>query len=119
MAEEEASVGSTLSTYSLFSFLHHANVPLTDRDPWRLKQIISILIQCLPGFANLLPSPNPVFHRDIKPDIILVVDREREVESQEAGPRIKLAVFDLAVQGVDRGGLASTFSYVAPEAFSN
>lgn len=46
-------------------------------------------------------------------------DRESDVESSEPGPRIKLADFGLAREGTKCGGLAGTFSYMAPEAFTS
>lgn len=81
--------------------------------------VISILIQLLRGLAYLHARPNPVIHRDIKPANILVEDREREVDTQVPGPWIKLADFGLAREGTKCGGLAGTFSYVAPEAYGS
>ena len=60
-----------------------------------------------------------MIHRDIKPTNILVDDRERDVDSREPGPRIKLADFGLAREGTKCGGPAGTFAYMAPEAFTH
>ena len=88
-----------------------------DQRPWQIDQIVSILTQALRGLASLHASPDPVIHRDIKPDNILVADQHSGGEVFEAGPWIKLADFGLATQGSKCEGFAGTWLYTAPEAF--
>ena len=91
---------------------------MRDRPYWSLSQILSILNQCLRGLASLHASPNPVIHRDIKPQNILVEYREGLVEPREPEPWIKLADFGEAVQGTECNGQAGTREYAAPETFT-
>ena len=88
-----------------------------DRGTWQIDQILSILTQSLRGLASLHAGPNPVTHRHIKPENILVADHERVEEPPETGPWIKLADFGLARNGTKCKDQAGTWLYTAPEVF--
>ena len=90
---------------------------MKDQGPWQIDQIVRILTQALRGLASLHAGPNPVVHRDIKPQNILVADHDRGAEPNEYGPWIKLADFGLAIQGSKCEGKAGTWLYTAPEVF--
>ena len=87
-----------------------------DRLAWQTDQILSILAQSLEGLASLHNSPNPVLHRHIKPENILVAHYMLPM-APSAGAWFKLADFGLAREGTKCKDQAGTWLYTAPEVF--